>query len=234
VTIARISKRPSPLTLIVGILLVIVAFGGVTLLAGHGGGSAPASTIVVGAARDIKTATVISADDLAMIKVDTVPTGTIKSKDAVIGKSARSDIKASTPVVDSMLAAPATAGAPKLYFALPAGTVAINIPATEISPYVQPGDRIDIVASPRQVGGTGTTKTKLAVSALLVLAVGFPGTPNAGNLVVEVTPHEAEVLQFLIKNTDFAYVLRSPSGGSTPEPATNGVDLPTFKQDFGY
>ena len=62
------------------VALVIVAFGGVTLLAGHGGGSAAPSTIVVGAARDIKTATVISADDLAMIKVDTVPTGTIKVK----------------------------------------------------------------------------------------------------------------------------------------------------------
>ena len=147
-----------------------------------------------------------------------------------MGRIARQDIKAGAPIIDTQLALPAPQTAAKLYFTLPAGKVALNIPAGDISPYVQPGDQIDVIATAR--GGAVQTKTTL--KGLKVLAVGTPGTPTAGNLVVQVSLQDAEALQFLVKNTDFTYVLKSPLDTSSTDPSTTGIDLPGFKTRYGF
>jgi Flp pilus assembly protein CpaB len=210
----------------------VVYVGGAT----HGGGAAPTKVTIIGAAHDIKTGHAIVASDLSSIDVDTLPTGAIKAPATAVGKIARQDIKAGLPILDAALAAPAPSTAGKLYFALPAGDVAMNIPPTDISPYIQAGDQIDIVAAPRPSSASqaGSIKTKIAVKSIRVLAVGTPGTPSAGNLIVAVTPAEAEAVAFLIKNADFTYVLRSPLDANTPEQNTSGVDAPTFRSLYGY
>jgi len=231
-------KRPGLLVLIAGLALMALAFGAVVLVGGisHGSGTAAAKVTIIGAGRDIKIGHAITTDDLSTIDVDILPTGAIKARAGAVGKIARQDIKAGLPILDSALAAPAPATAGKLYFALPAGDVAMNIPPTDISPYIQPGDQIDIVAAPRPVGSVpaGTTKTKIALKSVRVLAVGTPGTPSAGNLVVAVPPADAEAIAYLVKNADFSYVLRSPLDANTPEQATQGVDSSTFKSTYGY
>jgi Flp pilus assembly protein CpaB len=230
-------KRPGLPVLLAGVILMVVAFGVVVFLGNvtRPSGAATAKVSIIGAAHDIKTGKAITADDLATIDVDILPTGAIKAKEGAVGKIARQDIKAGLPILDSLLATPAVAAAGKLYFALPSGDVAINVPPTDISPYIQPGDQIDILAAPRAVGSSGgSVKTKIALKSIRVLAVGVPGTPTAGNLVVAVTPAEAEAIAFLVKNADFSYVLRSPLDANTPEQSTSGVDLPTFKSQYGY
>lgn len=243
-------RRGRTIQVIIGVLLVVIAFGGVLLfsqLAGHG-----AKTTIVGAAHDIATQTVLTDGDLTTITVDTVPTGAIKDKAAATGKFARQDIKSGAPVLDSDLAAPAVATPAKLYFALPTGKVALNIPAGDISPYVQPGDQIDIIATPKttaqqQQSGTATpNQTKATLKGLRVLAVGAPASssqqannsgsanPNGGNLVVQASLQDAETLEFIIKNTDFTYALKSPLDVNNPDPSTTGVDLNSFKASFGY
>jgi Flp pilus assembly protein CpaB len=235
---ASTSKRPKPLVLVAGVVLVILAFAGVTFLGGSRGGGSPAPTkaTIMGAARDLRTGQAIAAEDVTTISVDFPPTGAKKTPSEIVGKILRSDVKAKEPIIDANLAAPAAAAAAKLYFALPAGKVAMNIPAADITPYVQPGDQIDIMATPRLAGGTapGGVKTKLAMKNVPVLSVGVPGTPTAGNLIVAVTPAEAEAIQFVIKNADFTYVLRSPLDHSKPEEATSGVDINTFRAQYGY
>jgi Flp pilus assembly protein CpaB len=230
---------------IVGILLVVVAFVGVLVfsqLIGRGG-----KTTIIGAAHDIKTQTVLTDADLTTIQVDVVPTGAIKDKAGASGKFVRNDIKAGVAVLDSDLAAPANATPAKLYFALPAGKVALNIPAGDISPYVQPGDQIDVIATPKAAaqppGTPGAGQTKATLKGLRVLAVGAPqanpaqgalATPQGGNLVVQVSLQDAETLEFIVKNTDFTYVLKSPLDVNASDPTTTGVDLNSFKAAFGY
>jgi Flp pilus assembly protein CpaB len=231
---------------IVGILLVVVAFVGVLVfsqLVGRGG-----KTTIIGAAHDLKTQTVLTDADLTTVQVDVVPTGAIKDKANASGKFVRNDIKAGVAVLDTDLAAPANATPAKLYFALPAGKVALNIPAGDISPYVQPGDQIDVIATPKTTGqqpGTPTnSQTKATLKGLRVLAVGAPqsgqlaqGAPAAplgGNLVVQVSLQDAETLEFIVKNTDFTYVLKSPLDVNAGDPTTTGVDLNGFKAAFGY
>jgi len=237
-SVSRPRRRPGIVTLVVGIALMALAFLAVVMVGGtfHGGTSAPVKVTIIGSAHDIKTGQAITADDLSTIDVDILPTGAIKTRTAAVGKIARQDIRAGLPILDSALAAPAPSTAGKLYFALAAGHVAINIPSTDISPYIQAGDQIDIVAAPRPVGTSqpGTTKTKIALKSIRVLAVGTPGTPSAGNLIVAATPAEAEAIAFLVKNADFSYILRSPLDASTPEQSTQGVDSSTFRSEYGY
>ena len=234
---ASTSKRPRTLVLVAGICLVILAFAGVALFAGaRGGASAAAKSSIIGAAQDLHTGQALVADNVTSITVDFPPTGAVRNRADVVGKILRRDVKAHEPITDAMLAALSPTAAIKLYFALPAGHVAMNLPAADITPYVQPGDQIDIIATPRLAGGAapGSVKTKLAIKEIRVLSVGVPGTPSAGNLVVALKPTDAEAVQFLLKNADFTYVLRSPLDHGKPEDSTTGVDINTFRQQYGY
>jgi Flp pilus assembly protein CpaB len=215
---------------------VVLAFVGVLVFSRlSGGGAAPASVTIVGASHDIKTATPLVAADLTTITVDTLPTGAVRDPSVLVGKVARHDISKGIAVLDSDVASPAIGTATKLYFTLHSGKVALNIPASDISPYVQPGDQIDIIASPKLAGAP---QYKVTLKGLRVLSVGGPassgGTGGGGNLIVEVGLQDAEAIEFLVKNADFTYVLRSPIDQATPDPSTTGVDLPTFKQMYGF
>src|SRR5438094_5960088 len=139
------ASRRRPLQILVGVILVAIAFIGVLVFGRGSGGGSTQKTRVVGAAVTIKTGTAVKATDLNTIEVDTVPTGALTNPTAAVGQIARQDIAVGTPVLDSELAAPAATTAAKFYFTLPAGEVALNIPAGDISPYVQPGDQIDII-----------------------------------------------------------------------------------------
>ena len=185
----------------------------------------------------------MTADDLTTIDVDVPgPPGALRDRTAVIGRVARTTITSGTAVVDSALATQTAVAPAKLYFSIPAGKVALNIPAGDISPYVQPGDQIDVIATPK-LGNTpnASPQTKTTVKALLVLAVGSPGqtaqgaaTSSGGNLIVQVSLQDAEALQFIVKNTDFTYVLKSQQDATNPDPATTGMDLNSFKALYGF
>jgi pilus assembly protein CpaB len=237
---AAAPRRRRTLQVAIGVVLVILAFVGVLVFSRlSGGATGSTQTTILGAARDIKTATPLTADDLVAISVDTLPTGAVRDKSLLVGKVSRHDISKGSAVLDSDVASPAIGTAARLYFALPAGKVALNIPASDISPYVQPGDQIDIIASPKAAqGSSGQYKTTL--KGLRVLSVGAPlaaagAAPAAGgNLIVEVNLQDAEAIQFLVKNTDFTYVLKSPLDQTAANPDTTGVDLQTFKQIYGF
>lgn len=233
-------RRRRPLQVVIGLVLVALAFVGVLVVARLA--SAPQQKItIVSAAKDIHVGRKIAAADLSTIQVDAPgPTGGFQDKTAPVGKLARQNIVVGQPVLDNELAAETVAAPARLYFTLPAGKVALNIPAGDISPYVQPGDQIDVIATPK-VTSTTNQETKTTLKGLLVLAVGAPGTTSngsttssGGNLVVQVSLPDAEALQFIVKNTDFTYVLKSPQDVGNPDPSTNGMDLPTFRSTFGY
>jgi Flp pilus assembly protein CpaB len=223
------------------VALVAIAFVGVLIVARLAG--APAEKItIVGAAKDIHVGKVLTADDLDTISVDAPgPTGAFRDKTAALGQIARQNITSSSPVLDTELAQQTAVAPAKLYFTIPSGKVALNIPAGDISPYVQPGDQVDVIATPK-VGATSTNQqTKATVKGLLVLAVGAPGqsasgsaTPSGGNLIVEVSLQDAEALQFIVKNTDFTYVLKSPQDAAVADPDTTGIDINQFKAKYGF
>ena len=234
-------RRRRPLQVVLGVVLVVLAFVGVLIVA-RLGGAPPQKITVVGAARDIHVGKVIVADDLNTISVDAPgPTGGFRDKNAALGQVARQNITAGAPVLDVELAQQTAVAPAKLYFTLPTGKVALNIPAGDISPYVQPGDQIDVIAAPRVGASSTNQQTKATLKGLLVLSVGAPGqaatgnaTASGGNLVVEVSLGDAEALQFIVKNTDFTYVLKSPQDAGATDPDTSGMDINQFKSKFGF
>jgi Flp pilus assembly protein CpaB len=226
---------------LLGVALVVLAFVGVLVVARLSG--APVQKItIVSAAHDIHVGKKLTVDDLSMVDVDAPgPTGGFRDKTAPVGKVARQNITAGTPVLDTELAAETAAAPARLFFTIPTGKVALNIPAGDLSPYVQPGDQIDVIATPKAGGASSNQETKTSIKGLLVLAVGAPGaasggstTSTGGNLVVQVSLQDAEALQFIVKNTEFTYVLKSPQDASKPDPSTTGMDLNTFKSTYGY
>jgi pilus assembly protein CpaB len=234
-------RRRRPVQIILGVVLVVVAFVGVLIVARLAG--APVQKItVVGAAKDIHVGKQIAADDLNTVSVDAPgPTGAFKDPALAVGRVARNNITSGTPVLDTALAVQSAVGPAKLFFTLPAGKVALNIPAGDISPYIQPGDQIDVIATPKVANTSTNQQTKTTVKSLLVLAVGAPGqastgaaTATGGNLVVEVSLQDAEALEFIVKNTDFTYVLKSPQDASSPDAPTSGMDLNQFKATYGF
>jgi Flp pilus assembly protein CpaB len=238
---AAAPRRRRTLQVAIGVVLVILAFVGVLVFSRlSGGATGSTQTTILGTSRDIKTATPLTADDLVAISVDTLPTGAVRDKSLLVGKVSRHDISKGSAVLDSDVASPAIGTAARLYFALPAGKVALNIPASDISPYVQPGDQIDIIASPRSGPGSTGGQYKTTLKGLRVLSVGAPqaaagaAPAGVGNLIVEVNLQDAEAIQFLVKNTDFTYVLKSPLDQAAANPDTTGVDLQTFKQIYGF
>jgi Flp pilus assembly protein CpaB len=236
------SSRRRPLQLVIGVALVLLAIFGVvfanklTSSSSPGGGGGKVS--VVGARDSIPSGHTLVADDLVLVKVDAAPAGAATDRALVVGKITRQAIPSGAPITDPMLVAPAPTVASKLYFTLRAGYVAINVPPGDLSPYIQPGDQIDVITSlcPQKIaGGNGSgqcTQTKATLKGLRILSVGTPGTPTAGNLIVEVKLAEAEQLEFIIKNTDYTFALKSPLD-SGPDPTTTGIDIPGFKSIFG-
>lgn len=218
--------------------LVVLAFVGVLILGrGGGGGGGGHSVTVLAAAHTISTGSAVTAAEVTTTQVDIPPTGAIIDRTTAVGKIARQDIASGTVLTDAMLAAPAIPGAAKLYFALPPGDVALNIPSSDISPYVQPGDQIDVIASlkPGAPGNASLgTQTNSTLKGLKVISVGTPGTPTAGNLVVAVTLQQADLLEYIVKNTDFTYVLKSPLDATNPDPGTQAVDVQTIRSEFGF
>ena len=234
-------RRRRPLQVVLGLVLMVMAFVGVVVVARLA--SPPTQKIsVLAAAHDIHVGKAVTADDLTTIDVEVPgPPGALRDRTLVIGRVARTTITSGSAVVDTSLATQTAVAPAKLYFSIPAGKVALNIPAGDISPYVQPGDQIDIIATPKAVNPASTQQTKTTLKGLLVLAVGSPGqtaqgaaTSTGGNLVVQVALQEAEALQFIIRNTDFTYVLKSQQDASNPDPATTGMDLPAFKALYGF
>lgn len=234
-------RRRRPLPIILGVVLIILAFGGVLVVA-RLATPPPAKVSVVGAAHDIHVGRVFTADDLSTVEVEAPgPTGAQRDRAQVIGRVARSNITSGSPVLDAQLAQQTAAAPARLYFTLKPGTVALNIPAGDISPYVQPGDQIDVVATPKLGASAANPQTKTTLKGLLVLAVGAPGqqatgnaTSSGGNLLVQVTLQDAEALQFIVKNTEFTYVLKSPQDASGTDPDTTGVDLNTIRAKYGF
>jgi pilus assembly protein CpaB len=230
------------LQVILGVVLVVLAFVGVLIFARLAG--APATKItIVSAARDIHVGKKVTTDDLTTSEVDAPgPTGAFRDKTAPIGKVARTTIASGLPVLDTQLAAETAIAPARLYFTIPSGKVALSVPSGDISPFVQPGDQIDVIATPKVAGSSVGQETKSTIKGLLVLAVGAPssGTNSSapatagGNMVVQVSLQDAEALQFIIKNTDYTYVLKSPQDAGSTDPSTNGMDLPTFKSTFGF
>jgi len=156
--------------------------------------------------------------------VTQIEPGALNDPRAVEGNLALVSIREGSTITDSELGQPAAIG---ITGKLKPGMRAVSIPmdlVKSVSGLVEPGDRVDVMAS--VVHGNRNPPTRTIIRGALVLAVNTtlepgpqpsaaPGQPTASGspdvVTLAVTPGQADLLTFADFNTTLRLALRSPS-----------------------
>jgi Flp pilus assembly protein CpaB len=239
---AEVKPKSNRMLLIFGIFVAALAFALNLLLSrtpgGPGGLGEAKNTPVVVALTAIPKSTQITSSmvTVQMFSVDQAPPFAFSDKNKVLGNFAAIDIHQGQAISDNLVVSnqgvvPANI---QPFLDIPTGYVAMQIPTGELigaGGYIQPDDRIDIIATLGPV-------TKVAFTNLHILRVGPAGAPNvrgiSSSLTVVVTLTQAEELKFLLDNTNYRYVLESWHDYNQPPTLDGGVDLNYFKNAFHF
>jgi Flp pilus assembly protein CpaB len=228
--------------MVLGIVFAAVAFFAFILFGRSGGPGTSQGTRnidVVVASVDIPAGQQIT-DQIVRIETfapEQVPAGSYsKIKDATGQYAAvaltKNSAITSGVVVASLSKLPAVK---KPYLDIPAGQVALSIPAggelQQIGGYIQPDDRVDILWAP------GGDKWQVSFQNLKISHVGGVGAAQTQGLsssfIVYMSVDDAEALTLLFGSGTFKYVLRSQAdAGKNDTVSSGGVTLPQLLSRF--
>jgi Flp pilus assembly protein CpaB len=213
--------RRGRLYIVIGAILAVLAFATAAGLA-----SLPllksntTGTRVVVAKNNISARTKIQASDLELSAVDPAPPQAFVDLNAGVGKGARVDIPAGSPVTANLIT---TAGdllstSDVAYLPIPSGFVAVTVPTGEqvgVGGYVQVGDRITMLATVNTsiFGAVPVSVVRTVFRDVDVIRVGPASTQSTGqvtsSLTLLMTGCDAEYLFWLLNNAVLKYTLES-------------------------
>ncbi len=173
------------------------------------------ATVVV-ARQDLEAGTVIGRLSLetASWPSESQPSKSFKDIDQVVGRQVLSKIFRGEPVVESRLLAQGEHGS--LPYRIPDGLLGISVKVTPeigVSGFIQPGNRVDVIATVKVQRGEPVTK--LVLQNILVLAVGHEidekdkKPEDVATVTVAVSPEEAEKLTASLHEGHLVLALRS-------------------------
>jgi pilus assembly protein CpaB len=195
---------------------------------------------VVIASRDIPTRAKITPDMLTLVKrpANQVEPGAISDPHLAIGDVSLIAIPMNSTITDSKIGQPAAVG---LTARIKPGMRAVTIPVDAIKSVnglIQPGDRVDVLASV-QKGSGDRPRTYAIIRGALVLALNStieptpdesPAPGTSGNVpqtvTLGVTVQQADLLTVADLNTTLRLALRSPN-----EPLRAEAEEPLDFQD---
>jgi pilus assembly protein CpaB len=188
--------------------------------------TAPATTRIVLATRDLEPGTVLKDDDLKLTDwAGPVPNGASTRPQDLVGRGVITTVVAKEPVLESRLAAKGAGGG----FAsmIPPGMRAVAIHVSDVSSvagFVVPGMRVDVLISGNAPGVDNRlgTVTKTLLQNMEVLSAGQDFKKDAEGKPVTVpvinllaTPEQAEQLSLAASSTNIQLVLRNPLDHNT-------------------
>ena len=232
--------------MVLGVIVAIVAFLLVVLLGGKSGGgdTGARNQDVVVAAVDVPAGQQVSDALVKVVKFapDQVPAGALTAPKLAVGQYAAVALPKNSVLTNSNLVA-TTAKIPaakKPYLDIPAGQVAIALPAggelQAVAGYIQQDDRVDIIYQP-----AGTTKAiwKTTYQNLKIARIGGPTASGstapaaATSLVVFVSLDDAENLTFLFASGNYKLALKSQlDANKTDTVNTAGATSDSFFAKF--
>lgn len=180
----------------------------------------PASLVVV-AARDLETGTLLRDSDLTVARwAGPLPKGIASQKAAMLNRGVVSTIYQGEPVIESRLAPAGSGGG--LAATIPAGMRACAVRVNEVvgvAGFVTPGMRVDVLITgiPPGASAAGGPSVRTLLQNLQVLSAGpniekdkegKPVQVQVVNLLVD--PHQAEILSLAGNETRIQLVLRNP------------------------
>ncbi len=195
---------------------------------------------VVVASREIHPHEKIQPDMLTLVRrpVDQIVPGAVSDPKAAEGDVSLIAISEGAPLTDTEIGRPAQIG---ITGKLAHGLRAVSIPVDyvkSVSALVEPGDRVDVLASVAH-GGARVPPTRAIIRGALVLAVNStleatdasspaPGGPAApASVTLAVTAAQADLLTFADLNTTLRIALRDPN-----EPARSEAVEPLVLPDL--
>ena len=232
--------------MVLGVIVAIVAFLLVVLLGNRGGGTdtGARSQDVVVAAVDVPSGQQLSDALVKVVKFapDQVPSGALTAAKLAVGQYAAVALPKNTVLTNSNLVT-TTAKIPaakKPYLDIPAGQVAIAIPAggelQAVAGYIQQDDRVDIIyeATASTKGIWKTTYQNLKVARIGgPTASGSAAPAAATSLVVFVTLDDAENLTLLFSSGNYKLALKSQLDANKNDTVTTaGASPDSFLAKF--
>jgi pilus assembly protein CpaB len=194
------------------LISVLLAVGATLFLQGHlarlesrAAAAGPRSPVVVAAA-DLARGTVL---DPSVLRVESIPgryhpPGAVTSVGALAGRALASPVLEGEPVTTSRVAPP---GGP-LAAAIPPGLRAVAVPVAVPPGPLEPGDRVDVLAT--YAGGQPHTETVVGEAEVVTARESSTDALGTGSVVVLlVAPEDAERLAFSRSFGELSLAVRS-------------------------
>ncbi|MEO8745958.1 MAG: Flp pilus assembly protein CpaB [Candidatus Dormiibacterota bacterium] len=233
-----VRPRRGRLYIIVGAVLAVIAFATAAGLASLPLlQSSTTGTQIVVAATSISARTRIQQSDLTLKAYSPAPPQSFTSISAVVGKGARVDIPAGSPITANVITASGDllSSSDVAFLPIPSGYVAVTVPTGEqlgVGGYIQVGDRITMLATIDTAAfgaSTGTPVVRTVFRNLDVIRVGPATSGSQGqsqvtsSLTLLMTGCDAEYLFWLLNYASMKYTLESytdyAATPSQPDPA---------------
>ncbi len=174
---------------------------------------------VVVAAGDIQVGAKLAATDVRVIAIPSsaVPPGAFSTAAKVIGRGAILPVSKGDFILPSKLA-PLNAGT-GLPSMIPQGMRAVSVRVNDVvsvAGFVQPGTRVDVLATGNSSGSGGGRQTTTVLENILVIAVGksldrnTPDAQTAPVITLLVSPDDAQKLALVSQEGRIQLSLRNP------------------------
>jgi pilus assembly protein CpaB len=206
--------------LAVGLLVSYTVYNRLRFFAGSGG---ERGVQVVVAANDIQVGAKLDGHDIRLVTLpqSTVPPGAYTSASQVLGRGAILPISKGEFLLPGKLAAlNAGAGLPSM---IPPGMRAVSVRVNDVvsvAGFVQPGTRVDVLATGNRGGGNGNSNDRQTTTVLenvAVIAVGKsldrnapPEAQSAPVITLLVSPDDAQKLALVSQEGRIQLSLRNP------------------------
>jgi pilus assembly protein CpaB len=207
--------------LLIAVVLAVAAGGSVYLylkgMPSTAQAQGPETTPVVVASKDMTFGTTLEAQHLQLVEFPkgSVPAGYYANVDTVLNQTTKVFLVAGEPILASKLSAIGGGLSVRIPATMRAMSVKIN-EVTGVSGFVLPGDRVDVVVTVENVGGSNIAVTKTILQDVEVLAAGTKTEEkNNHNITVQtatllVDPEGAEKLALGVHQGKVHLSLRNP------------------------
>jgi pilus assembly protein CpaB len=204
------------LALAIGLLVAFAVYNKLRTVAGSNNNDSGAQVVV--AANDIQVGLKLEAKDIRVVTIpqSAVPPGAFSTATKVVGRGAILPISKGEFILPSKLAAlNAGAGLPSL---IPQGMRAVSVRVNDVvsvAGFVQPGSRVDVMATGNQ--GSNERQTTTVLENVAVIAVGKsldrnapPDAQTAPVITLLVSPDDAQKLALVSQEGRIQLSLRNP------------------------
>lgn len=176
---------------------------------------APELTPVVVATHDMPFATVLGNDDMRVVMFPTssIPDGAYESVDSLLNQSTKVFLKRNEPIMESKLSTVGGGLSLRIDPSMRAASIQVD-KVSGVSGFIQPGDRVDVIATLKQ---NNEPVSKTILQNVLVLAAGET-TENKSDKVMQVqsvtllvSPEGSQALALAMREGKVDLALRNPA-----------------------